>query len=727
VRRLFVVFCLFVSFFASTVLAADLKLKVVDPHNQSVSRARVAVYPHGSNTACAIQNTSVEGAVNLRSLAPGAYRVQVLALGFAAQTVSITLPQQSETTVQLRVAAPTETVTVSATLTPLAGGESATDVSSLNIAELTNLNPPAASEALRFMPGVVVNATGRRGGMASLFVRGGESTYKKVLVDGVPVNEPGGTFNFGLVPMEQVDRLEMVRGAESTLYGSDAMTSVVQLQTRSGSTRTPELTFGSDGGKFETAHGYAALSGARGRFDYNVFGDQFNSNGQGVNDSYSNSSQGVNLGYELSPRAFLRVRTRHANARAGVQGAWNFHGQAILPPDADAYTRQNDLISSAELNIAGPSKWQHRLAGFEYNHQREDADRITDPARAGAEWGVSDYIAHINRAGFDYQSDYQARSWARSVFGYHFEDENGLVGNKYSLPLHHALRRNHAVFGEQILTWQRLSLIGGLRFEHNESFGDKAVPRVAASYLVRRGGNVLGGTRLRFSYGQGIKAPSFDQVYYIDPRTLANPNLKPEENRSYEAGFEQAFATKYVLTGTYFNNLFRNQIGYIFDSASGKFQLKNINEALAHGAELNFHATPLRHLRLDAAYTYTASQYLKAPSGYDVYAAGNPLIRRPKHSGTMMATWTNGKWGADVAGTFIGRRSDSDFQVLATPITYAAGYARVDVGAWRVINSRVTAYVNLGNVLNRRYEEVVGYPALGANFRAGMRFRLGGE
>jgi outer membrane cobalamin receptor len=509
------------------------------------------------------------------------------------------------------------------------------------------------------------------------------------------------------------------------------MTSVVQLRTRTGSTSIPEFTFGSDGGTFETAHGYAALAGARGRFDYNLFGDQFNTNGQGVNDAYSNSSQGENLGVELSPRAFLRVRTRHANARSGVPGVWNYHGHAVLPPDTDARTRQNDLLSSAELSVAGPSKWQHRFVGFEYNHQRDDLDNIMDPKRVD-QWGSidtpSNYIAHINRAGFDYQGDYQARSWAHSVFGYHFEDENGLVGNKYYLPLHHALRRNHAVFGEQIVTWGRMSLIGGLRFEHNEAFGDKAVPRVAASYLVRRGGNLLGGTRLRFSYGEGIKAPSFDQVYYVDARTLNNPNLKPEENRSYEAGFQQVFATKYVLTGTYFNNLFRNQIGYLFDSSTGLYQLKNINEALAHGAELNLHAAPLRRLSLDAGYTYTASQYLKAPGAYyDVYAAGRPLVRRPKHSGTLMATWTTGKWGADVAGTFIGRRADSDFQVLRTPLKYAAGYGRVDVGVWRAINSRMTAYVNVGNMLNRHYEEVVGYPALRANVRAGMRFRLGGE
>ena len=126
------------------------------------------------------------------------------------------------------------------------------------------MQPLAASDAIRFLPGAIINNAGQRGGLTSLFVRGGESRYNKVIVDGVTINEPGGTFDFGTLRMDQADRMELVRGAQSTLYGSDAMTSVVQVWTRPGSTRVPELTFGADGGNFETARGYAALAGARG-------------------------------------------------------------------------------------------------------------------------------------------------------------------------------------------------------------------------------------------------------------------------------------------------------------------------------------------------------------------------------------------------------------------------------------------------------------------------------
>src|SRR5262249_38609144 len=152
---------------------------------------------------------------------------------------------------------------------------------------LTNRQPVTATEALRFLPGAIFNSNGRRGSLSSLFVRGGESRYNKVLVDGVPIDEPGGTFDFGVVPNIGVDRYEFVRGAESVLYGSDAMTSVIQAFTPAGYTHTPQFTFGAEGGNFSTARGYADIAGAWHRFDYRFFGEQFNTQGQGVNDAFS--------------------------------------------------------------------------------------------------------------------------------------------------------------------------------------------------------------------------------------------------------------------------------------------------------------------------------------------------------------------------------------------------------------------------------------------------------
>jgi outer membrane cobalamin receptor len=256
--------------------SAELKVKVVDPQSAAVSGAQVILL--NGQTPVALQVSSAEGAVVFHAAA-GPFQVKVLAPGFAPQTVSA--PSGSDTlTVKLAVGPVSETVYVSATRTPVPAEASGADTTGLNGSQLETMNPVAANDALRFLPGAVVGTAGRHGSLSSLFVRGGESRYNKVIVDSVPIGEPGGTFDFGVVPLQQADRLEFVRGAQSTLYGSDAMTSVVQVFTRNGSTQTPDLSFGADGGNLGTAHGYVSLSGARGRFDYNLFGDQYNTSGE---------------------------------------------------------------------------------------------------------------------------------------------------------------------------------------------------------------------------------------------------------------------------------------------------------------------------------------------------------------------------------------------------------------------------------------------------------------
>ncbi len=725
-RTLSVVLSLLV--FLAVASAAEIKVKVLDPQSAAVSGAEVILLEKGRSAPVDVATTAAEGVALVRDTTAGEYLVRVLAPGFAPEEVSLPA-SQSEVTVKLRLATAAETVVVSGTRSPVPEEEAGANVSTLDSDRLQLMHPVAAGDAVRFLPGAVVNTNGRRGGLTSLFVRGGDSRYNKVIVDGVPITDPGGTFDFGVVPLQQVDRLELLRGAQSTLYGSDAMTSVVQVWTRVGSTQVPELRFGADGGNFGTAEGYLSLSGAHAAYDYNLFGDQFNSNGQGINDQYSNSSQGANLGVQFNPRALLRFRIRHSNNRSGVQSFWNFDGQPLIPPDSDQWARQNNLLASIELSLFSGSRWQHHFSGFEYNHKRRNVDTFSDPGRVSPLDTRFDAVTDINRAGFDYQGIYWARSWAQSTLGYEFEDENGSVG---TLPdaLSHGLLRNHAAYGQQVLLAGRLSLVTGARFVHNESFGNKLVPRVALSLLTHRGGQFFSGTRLRFAYATGIKEPSFSESFGNGGGfpVLPNSSLRPEETRSLEAGLQQKISANYSLSATYFNNLFRNKIDFNFlgcnPVCAGQFV--NVNEALAHGAELEFHGRPWSRLSVDSAYNYNSTQILRAPLAFDpLLGPGKPLLRRPRHSGSLLLAYLGSRWGGNLGGTFVGRRTDSDF--LGFGINHAAGYARLDLGGWYAVNSRMTAYLNLENALNKHYEEVAGYPALRANFRAGVRFRIGGE
>jgi vitamin B12 transporter len=713
------------------VASAEIKIKVVDPQDAVVAGAEVRLLKPGKPAPAAVQSTSAEGLVIFREAASGSYRVQVLAPGFAAEMMTVDVSPTAEVvTVKLRVATAAETVVVTATRSPVPSQAAGADVDALSSGQLEVMQPIAADDAMRFLPGAVVNTAGQRGGISSLFVRGGESTYNKVIVDGVAIDNPGETFDFGTLALAQADRVEFVRGAQSTLYGSDAMTSVVQVWTRTGSTPIPELRFGADGGNFGTANGYGSLAGAHGHFDYNFFGDQFNSNGQGVNDSYSESLQGANVGVRLTDDVSLRVHMRHSNSYTGVPGEWDFNGARLLQPDPSEWSHTNNILGSVELALTAPSGWQHRFTGFDSLYRYTDVNLNSNPA--SYDDYPDTYDTHVNRVGFEYQGDYSERTWAHSTFGYRIENENGVVNDQDFPPPAPGQRLDQDAYVQQQFTLGRLSAIAGGRFVHSSAYGNTGVPRVALTLLALRGGELFSGTRLRFSYATGFMEPALyetfgDAGYYYAP----NHGLLPERTRAFEAGFDQKFLEgRWALDATYFDNLFHDQIEAI-PTPSGEYEFFNLEQSFAHGAEIELQGRIRPKLSLTTAYTYTSTEILENPQCTSAspcsfpYAPGDPSLRRPKHSATTLLSYLGRRWGANLGGSFVGRRPDSDFDGFG--INHAAGYARVDLGGWYAINSRITAYVNVENALNDHYNEVVGYPALTANFRAGVRFRIGGE
>jgi vitamin B12 transporter len=712
--------------------AADLKVKVVDPQSAAVSGAQVSLLSKSSDTPLKISTTSAEGSANFGELTSGNYRVQILAPGFAPQTEDVASGHPEVITVQLHLATASETVVVTATRTPVPAGETGASISTLENEQLETMRPTAADDAVRFLPGAVVNTAGQRGGLSSLFVRGGDSTYNKVIVDGVTINEPGGTFDFGTLPLTEANRMEFLRGAQSTLYGSDAMTSVVQVWTRNGSTPTPELRFGADGGNFSTANGYASVAGANGRFDYDLFGDQFNTNGAGINNANSDSLEGVNTGVALSDEVSLRLHVRHSNSHTGLPGEWSFNGDPLMPPDPSEWAQLNSLLGSAELVVATPPGWRHSLTAFDYLYRYNDVNLNGDPARISPVFGQIDFPAHeydhINRVGFEYQGDYSERTWAHTTFGYRLENENGVVGDLDFPPSPSGQRLNQDAYLQQQLTWGRLSAVAGGRFVHSSVFGNTGVPRVALTLLALNGGETFSGTRLRFSYATGFKEPRLEETFAGPPYSVPNPGLKPERVRAFEAGIRQDFFRgKYVFNATYFNNLFHDQINYeTVNPTTFVGEYFNVNEAFAQGAEVELQAKLRSRLLLSTAYTYTSTEILDDPAPIDsLYNPGQPLLRRPKHSATTLLSYLGSRWGTNLSGSFVGRRPDDDFDGFG--INHAAGYLRVDLGGWYAINHRVTAYAKIENALDRRYNEVVGYPSLPINFRAGFRFRIGGE
>jgi len=731
-------FLLFVSLAAAS--AADLKVKVVDPQSAAVPGAQVLLLEDKTASHPQVELTSAEGLAVFREMAAGPHHVRVLAPGFAVDSTAVSDSADS-VTIQLRLAPTSQTVVVTATRTPVEASSAGAAVEVLSGEQLQVMNPVAADDALRFLPGAVVNTAGQRGGLSSLFVRGGDSNYNKVIVDGVSVTEPGGTIDFGTLSLAEADRLEFLRGAQSTLYGSDAMTSVVQVWTRTGNTPVPELRFGADAGNYGTESGYASLAGSHGRFDYNVFGNQFNTSGSGPNDDYSNSLEGANLGFLLDDKISLRLRARHDNSVTGTPGAWDFNGNNVfdvlgttyvLSPDLGARSRQSNLLASLDLAVKTGSNWTHHFTGFEYNLKTTNLDSGISPENTpfGTLNTPFEALVNVNRAGFDYQGNYVERNWAETTIGYEFEDENGSVNDPVPADFAsggHGLRLNEAAYAQQALTLGRLTVIAGGRFVHNTTFGNAGVPRVALGLKVLRGGQLFSGTRLNFSYATGIKEPRFEESFVSSQYQLPNLNLKAERNRAFEAGFQQSLLTRFIFVANYFNNLFHDQIEFITVNPNtfvGEYV--NLEKSFAQGAEAELQSRLTQRLSWNTSYTYTSTQILLAPPGSSPpYAQGDPLLRRPRHTASTLLTYLGPRWGGNLGGSFVGPRPDSDFDGFG--ITHAPGYFLLNAGGWYKVNSRVTLYANAENVLDHFYEEVTGYPALRANFRAGMRFRIGGE
>ncbi len=450
------------------------------------------------------------------------------------------------------------------------------------------------------------------------------------------------------------------------------------------------------------------------------------------------------MGAALSDKVSLRVHMRHSNSHTGIPGEWNFNGyDPLVPvnglsqpsqplrPDPSEWSQYNNLLGSVELAVAAPDGWQHHFTAFDYLYRYNELNLNGDPSRVDPFGDPIDFQSHevdrINRVGFEYQGDYSERTWAHTTFGYRIENENGFVGD-VNFGQTHGQRLESDFYGQQQLTIGRLAVVAGGRFVHNSAFGNTGVPRVALTLLALRGGELLSGTRLRFSYATGFKDPRLEETFAGPPFSFPNPGLKPERVRAFEAGIQQDFLRgEYAFSATYFNNLFRDQINYEeVDLVNFIGQYFNVNQAFAQGVEIELQAKLRSRLLLHGAYTYTSTEILSDPAPIDsLYNPGQPLLRRPKHSATMLLSYLGRRYGSNLSGSFVGRRADDDF--FGFGINHAAGYVRADLGGWYAITSRVTAYANIENALDRRYNEVVGYPALPVNFRAGVRFRLGGE
>ncbi len=760
---------------------------VTDSRGGAVTGARVVLL-YGNKLGTRETMTGETGEFGFNDLLPGEYAIAVEAEGLTqsggSQPIKIEAGREFRIALPLTVAAIEDSVIVSATRTESSLRETGSAAYIASAADLLKLQRVNVSDVLRLSPGVAVMQTARRGGITSLFVRGGESDYTKVLIDGVPVNDAGGSFDFADLTTDNASRVELVRGAQSAVYGSDAMTGVVQFLTHRGKTSTPEFELSGEGGSFSYNREFARLSGMLGKsqsFDYSLSYTNLSTDGRDKNDDYQNRIATANLGYRFNERTQFRLTARKDSSGLGVPGP-----TAILFPDPDEQARRKRITLGARIEDQTTRSWRQSLM-FAYSENRylsfdpaaQDLTKPDTPLDPGIAFNDFSYYFnnHQRRRGLRYQSDVVVSGMQLISAGIDYEQERAVFDSGFTgMSRVDPERENIGFFlQDQINYGSRLFITAGIRLEHNSAdlpsgfakalsdlgsapfsgtigFGSEVIPRISVIYVLRESGiqSRRGPTRLKVNYGHGIKAATLVEAFSPNSFFLGNPALKPERSRGYDIGVEQLFLKDRIrFEGYYFNNRFYDQIAFVGDPATfgGPIKLPdgrltsfiNYDRTRARGAEVSISWHPKRMLQFGGSYTFLETKLLEAADVVDFNTGqlvpnkdvGLPLLRRPKHSGTMNASWVGEKFNVTLIGLFVGKRRDGDpvtfsrFDAQGRTI-YNEGYQKLDLmGSYQVL-SWWGLFGRIENLLNQDYQEVLGYPAYRLNFSAGMRFRFGG-
>ena len=733
IRRSSLLFIFLLAFECSTKaqdksLEAHLFGTLVDSSGAGVGEVQVTAQRAGVAAASQLWKavSSSEGNYSLR-IPPGRYQVRFVRDSFVTRdfVVELATNQEHKLDVRLELERLSVSVVVTAQAEPTLAEETTAPVSVITGEEIAARQSVGLADALLFSPGVAIGRTGAEGGTASVFLNGGNSNFTKVLVDGAPINPPGAAVDFSSLTLDNVDKVEIVRGAESAIYGTDAVSGVIQLFTHRGETRIPEFSVYGEGGDFSSARGGGQVSGLLGAFDYSAAASYFETDGQGPNDDFLNRTVSGNFGYRLSDTDDLRLTVRNNDSIAGIPG------QTLLQAPLDDRYLQHIFVASARWEFATGNHWRNLISGGEsYTRQVDD-----DPV-----FGNSQF--QYNRANVNAQTSYVLANLAATA-GYEYEVENAFLT---SIDVPHARRNNQAGYLDfRYRPIRRISLNFGGRAEANANFGTRVVPRAGASAVLRYGAGFWGETLYRVFYGEGIKEPRFDQTYGDNFGDFGNPSLKPEASKTWTSGLEQKlFRDRVRLSAEYFYSRFYNIVTFEFctpnpppatgntcgvaiPGAAPSFGYYfNTDLAFARGMNVAGEAKFTSWLNLAGNYTFDDTRVLRAPNAFDpTETPGNRLLRRPPNSGSLTLNAAFRRFNATMGGYFSGVRTDSDF--LGLGYTRNPGYARFDIATNYRVGRGISLYVRGSNLFDKKYQDALGYPALGRDVVGGVRYTFSGR
>lgn len=594
--------------------------------------------------------------------------------------------------------------------------------------ELRERGIRTVAEALLQVPGAAVVPVGSYGGVTSLFLRGGESDYVKVLVDGVPQNEPGGTYFFSNLTTDNVDRIEVVQGPGSVLYGSDAMTGVIQIFTRKGSGPS-RVNAEALGGSFGSFIGSAGARGGSATASYSATLSHYSTDGTyPFNDRYVNTVGSAALRVQLDDRTdgVLSVRGDGNTTHFPT----DFTGAAT---DSNSFTTGNVLTAGLDLGHQFTDKVELR-ALVTSNRQSDRASNTADSPGDTVGYFATSSLGNTYRNAVDLHLLLRPRAGAVVTLGAGGEYEgiqetdaatfNFGAGNDSSSSAFNDNRTNWSGYAQALAPFgDRVVANLGLRLDDNGSFGVHFTERVGLAVRV------FSATRLRGSFGTAFKEPTFREVAAQTPFEVGNPDLKPEDATSWEAGVSQELlAGRLRASAAYFNQQFKNMIEYDASVPPGTPNYYNVAEATADGVELQVEARPVPVLSIAASYTNLFTRVDQAVAGAGPGSAlepGQPLLRRPDNQARMdIRTWPVRGLSAGAGLTWVGDRDDIDYNAFPAQRVVLPAYFTVDFNAAYTLpvgGPPVTLECQVQNAFDEVYQTVVGYPGRPRAVLAGAR------
>ena len=547
----------------------------------------------------------------------------------------------------------------------------------------------SVSQLLVQVPGIDVKQAGGVGQTTTVFTRGTPSEHTLVLIDGVEVNDPSstaGSYGFENLNTDNIERIEVLRGNQSTLYGSNAIGGVISITTKQGKP-IPSGWVSLEAGSYDTFKAASGISGKVDNVAFNVAASRFTTAGFSTYDKNLGGQGGAGADYaNFSDRVDVKVNTifnayttlRYNNARAQFD---DFGFDA----NNDTHAKELSWRNAVKATLLD-GKWDQEIGVSYYKLDRET---ILNGQYPGF------YTYHGDRTGLDWLNHVKVNAFNLITFGAETKYETARTSDA---PDRATQRINGYFAQDQINLLKNLYVTVGGRIDEDKIFGTQTTYRIAPAYTIE-----ATNTRLKASYGTGFKAPSLYQLF----SSYGNPNLSPETSYGYDFGFEQPFLTKRLTLGsTFFHNNITNLIDY--DFSTNKYL--NVNSTHINGIENFIQYAPLPSLQLKAQYTYT-----------DIYDASSlsAVLRRSRHKAALSADYSFLEKGkAGVNASYNGKRDDIDFNFDRTTVP---SYILVNITSSWQLTDKIALFGRVDNLLNKKYEDLYGYGTEGLSIYGGIK------